>query len=202
LHGTQNPMVSPNIFKFAELTEIVIDCVGSSLLNSSWGFSYLPNNFRTFIFKLHSNTLGINSRVAHFVRGHPNTCTFCDITHEPDENSESILHLFFNCTHVEPVLSSFYGWLLNLDNRYMPTRSEFFYNFATGCLKKNKIMLLVNLIVKKYIWDCKLRFSLPSINNLKQNFISEINYIIRQSSTVRVSMQHCAIFDHIHEIRF
>jgi len=95
LRGTHECIVSANISKFAELTNTFINCEESRILNLAWSFGYLQNTTRTFIFKLHNNTLGINSRVAHFVRGHPNTCTFCDLTREPEENVETTLHLFF-----------------------------------------------------------------------------------------------------------
>jgi len=132
LKGNHNDGVSQNILKYGELTQTVIDYNGSKLLNSSWGFSYLHNNLRTFIFKLHNNILGLNSRVAHFVRGHPRTCTFCDITREPEENSERILHLFYDCRHVENLLTLFYGWILNIENRII-TRREFFVGFDMNC---------------------------------------------------------------------
>jgi hypothetical protein len=202
LRGKPELTVSPNISKYAELTEIIINNEGSGLLNSCWGFSYLKNDFRTFIFKLHSNILGINSRVAHYVRGHPNTCTFCDLTREPEEHSETILHLFFECRHTEKIIEEFYRWLRNREIGYMPTRSEFFCNFELECSKQEKTLLIVNLIVKKYIWDCKLRFTVPNTNALKNIFINEINLIIRQSPTMKKTMEQSAVFANINEIRF
>jgi len=202
LHGGPQKIVSPNIFKYAELTETIIDSAGSFLLNSSWGFSYLSNNFRTFIFKLHNNRLGINSRVAHFVRGHPDTCTFCDLTREPEDNRESILHLFFNCRHVEGLIEVFYGWFFNLPQPVSPTRTEYFCGYSFECNKKNKTLLLTNLIVKKYIWDCKLRLSLPQFEGLKFFFLGEVSLIILQSSLMKNILQQSQLFDHIHEIHF
>jgi hypothetical protein len=71
--------ISTNCLKFAELIDLVIDTTASARLNSLWYYNFLDNGMRTFLFNLHNNQLGINSRVAHFVRNHPNTCTFCDI---------------------------------------------------------------------------------------------------------------------------
>jgi len=167
LSGTHECIVSQNILKFAELTETFINSDQSRVLNSSWGFGYLHNSFRTFIFKLHSNTLGINSRVAHFVRNHPNTCTFCDISREPEENSETILHLFFECRHIESLITNFYTWFLNTDAQRFVSKSEFFVGFNHENFIVNKILHMVNLLVKKYIWDCKQRFTIPTIENLK-----------------------------------
>jgi len=202
LHGPPHNIVSTNIAKYAELTETFIDSAGSSLLNSAWSFTYLSNNFRTFIFKLHNNRLGLNTRVAHFVRGHPDTCTFCDLSREPDEHREGLLHLFYNCRHVEILLGQFYGWFFNTEPGVPPTRYEYFCGYSFECTKKNKTMLIINLIVKKYIWDCKLRFNLPSLNQLKTYFLSEMNLIIVRSSSMKKTFEQSLLFEHLPEIRF
>jgi len=202
LHGPSQIIVSNNIAKYAELTETFIDSAGSSLLNSAWCFTYLSNNFRTFIFKLHNNRLGLNTRVAHFIRGHPDTCTFCDLSREPEENREGLLHLFYNCRHVEILLGQFYGWFFNNELRVPPTRYEYFCGYSFECTKKNKTMLIINLVVKKYIWDCKLRFNLPSFNQLKTYFCSELNLIISRSLLMKKIFEQSHLFEHLPEIQF
>jgi len=174
LSGKHECIVSPNILKFAELTDTFINSSQSKILNLSWGFGYLHNSMRTFIFKLHGNTLGINSRVSHFVRGHPNTCTFCDLSLEPDENSETIVHLFFECRHVELLLKIFYTWIFNSDVDRFVTKSEFFVGFNLNNDFVNKTLHIINLLVKKFIWDCKLRFTIPTSETLKRTIINEL----------------------------
>jgi len=193
--------ISPNITKYAELTNTVIGSDDSGMLNSSWGFSYLQNNLRTFIFKLHNNTLGLNNRVAHFVRGHPNTCTFCDLVNEPEENIESLSHLFFECRQVENLIPLFYGWIFQQEQRFV-SRTEYFVNFRTDCDKKNKTLLLLSLLVKNYIWNCKLRFCLPAIDQLKRFVSEEISRIGTQCSMVKNIFIQSSLFDDKNEIRF
>jgi hypothetical protein len=83
-----------NIQKFANNIDIVITNDQSRVLNSLWTCNYFSNAERTFLFKFYNNTLGYNNAVAHFVRGHSPTCTFCNITNEPDQNPETPSHLF------------------------------------------------------------------------------------------------------------
>ena len=169
--------VSSNMVKYAQLTETIIDYKNSEILNSAWSFSYLKNSVRTFTFKLHNNILGLNTRVSHFVRGHPRTCTFCDLSNEPEEREESTLHLFFECMYVEPILNNFYKWLFEADNDYFLSRSEFFVGFNCENDSKKKSLLVVNILVKKYIWDCKQRFYLPTLIGLKNQILSELQLI-------------------------
>ena len=169
--------VTSNMVKYAQLTETIIDYKNSEILNSAWSFSYLKNSDRTFTFKLHNNILGLNTRVSHFVRGHPRTCTFCDLSNEPEEREESTLHLFFECMYVEPILNNFYKWLFEADNDYFLSRSEFFVGFNCENDSKKKSLLVVNILVKKYIWDCKQRFYLPTLIGLKNQILSELQLI-------------------------
>ena len=94
-----------NILKFAECTNTIINLDNSLYLNDLWNRGYFSNCTRSFIFKLHNNTLGYNTRVSHFVRGHPDTCTFCDLRLVPEENRETPYHLLYDCDTVELVLN-------------------------------------------------------------------------------------------------
>ncbi len=197
LENNQNSIVSPNMLIFGELTETIINVDSSIVLNSSWGITYLHNSARTFIFKLHNASLGLNSRVAHFVRNHPNTCIFCDIGQIQEENVGSTKHLFFECNYVENLLSEFYKWAFNEENLRYPTRTEFFIGFDTGDTKKDKVLHIVNLLVKKFIWDCKLRSSIPNIIDLSIYWIrthlsnKPKPYLQRNCFTIRPGKHYC-----------
>jgi len=192
--------VSSNILKFADLTETVIDADSSALLNTSWTFGYLENSTRTFIFKLHNNLLGLNSRVAHFVRGHPSSCTFCDISANPEYNSESTSHLFFDCIHVERVLLPFYDWIFSGEDPLPLNRSTFFVGFKTNLLPRKITLHLINLLVKKFLWDCKLRFYVPNLNCLKNWITDELTRIGHQKPQMKTVFEMSNLFGN--EIRF
>ena len=177
LTGSENGVVSQNIFKYAELTETVINAEHSRILNLSWSFGYLTNSVKTFTFKLHNNLLGLNSRVAHFVRGQSSNCTFCDIMQTPEDNRETTLHLFYDCPCVEELLAQFFSWIFSTVEPRHVSRLEFFVGFDTGNEKKDKTLNVINLLVKKFIWDCKLRYCIPSLESLKTNVCSELKRI-------------------------
>jgi len=201
LTGTHTCVVSPNILKFAELTECIIDAENSSRLNSSWGYSFLHNSTKTFLFKLHNNILGLNSRVAHFVRDHSSTCTFCDITFEPEENVETTKHLFFECRHVDNLLTAFYTWIFNAETPRFVSRREFFVGFNLECDFKNKTLNIISHLVKKFIWECKTRFSIPTIECAKKSVISDLELITKLSPKTKRIFNATDLFNNI-DIRF
>ena len=88
--------ISPNIKKFSENTEFICNRSASFYLNSLWNLSFLDNSIRTFIFKLHNNTLGFNHAVAHFVNGHSPNCTFCDLSGDKNYSPETPFTFFMN----------------------------------------------------------------------------------------------------------
>jgi hypothetical protein len=44
------------------------------------------------------------------------------------------------------------------------------------------VMQIISTLIKKYIWDCKTRFSLPVLNEGKDYIRGELDRIISQSS--------------------
>ena len=42
-----------------------------------WGSFFLSNKHREFSFKFYNNTLGLNTRLSHFVVNNTRSCTFC-----------------------------------------------------------------------------------------------------------------------------
>jgi len=200
--GKTSHSVSQNMLKYAELTETIINVNNSCLINSSWSYSYLHNSTRTFIFKLHNGLLGLNSRVAHFVRNHPNTCTFCDLGRIPEENQETTKHLFFDCFFVENVIPELYTWIFNSPDRRFLTRTEFFIGFDSENIWKNRTLHVVNLLTKQYIWDCKLRFTLPRYENLKNSVVSDLKRMTKQNRDLKDSLLKSGLENLINSIRF
>ncbi len=139
-----------------------------------WNTSYLSNSLRTFLFKLHNNTLGFNNAVAHFVRGHSPNCTFCDIVNNPDPEDETPLHLFFSCTVVEQFLVDAFQWLVS-DNSFTFSRQEYFTGFRRPELNtsKNSVLTVASNLIIKFIWDSKQRFCIPNLQHLKYSLVSD-----------------------------
>ena len=54
----------------------------------------------------------------------------------------------------------------------MVGRQSFFGVSDRGCVYKDLVFDILTALVKKYIWECKLRFTVPR-SNLAKLFISE-----------------------------
>jgi exonuclease III len=181
--GTEEKNIPHNIVKFASNTETVIGYDDSKKLNSVWASSVLSNSARTFLFKLHNNTAGYNSAVAHFVHGHSPNCTFCDVVENQEVESETPLHLFYSCLVSERFVEEIFSWILGAPANV--TRQEFFVSFNRPDHRKNEVLFLLSALVKKYMWDCKQRFSLPNIQNAKIFLREEMKIITFCSGKAR-----------------
>ena len=90
---------------------------------SWWGYSFLPMNLREFSFKFFNNSLGLNQRLARYLGGRGEECTFCLLANNFGPNlPESLLHLFYECDTTATIM----GWF---ETTYLPelalnTRSD------------------------------------------------------------------------------
>ena len=155
-------------------------------INGFWGIYYLDNSTQTFLFKLHNNTLGLNSRTALFVAGQSKNCTFCTLTRNPEDEAETPLHLFFQCRHTEPVILGTLRWLIDQDLIFNNlARSNFFGTYNTGLPARDFILQLASNLIKKFIWDCKVRFCIPTLQGCKDCLKGELDRIITHSKKIR-----------------
>ncbi len=200
--GKESSVISTNILRYADILDQVIDLESSVRLNNQWGYNFLDNSTRTFIFKLHNNLLGTNARVAHFVRDHPRSCTFCSLRQAPEENPETIVHLFFECENIVPVLGNFYGWLFNQNEQMDLSARDFFQGFNFACPNKTFVLDLCSIIVKKFLWDCKLRFYIPSFESMKTYFTTEICNLYKNIKRVREAIIKSRFFVDHNGLRF
>ena len=70
LNTVNEGYVLHNIVKYGKTTDSVIQINQSINLNILWKEHYFDNSTKSFIFKLHNNSLGYNLMVSKFVRGH------------------------------------------------------------------------------------------------------------------------------------
>jgi hypothetical protein len=136
--GEQSDDVSSNLKKFAENTETIIILENSKILNGLWGFKSFDNSMKTFLFKLHNNTLGYNCTVSKYVRNVNKDCTFCVAADSEEETTETPLHLFFDCPYVEPVLKIYIiGCIVPLDRIICPDRIFLWYLIRKTIITRN-----------------------------------------------------------------
>jgi exonuclease III len=171
-----------NMVKFADNTETVIGINLSKYLNSLWSRGYLSNTLRVFLFKLHNNTLPVNTILSHFVRNVGRNCTFCDVRANPEIEDETVFHIFYSCTVSENIRTRFYDWLTNgtINN---VSRREFFGTFKENNNNLNEFLNITTRLFQKYLWDSKIKKCLPALEGLK-NFITDEILVMTKVSII------------------
>jgi hypothetical protein len=175
-----------NIRIFADNMDIIITGEQSRVMNGLWTDNIYTNEEKTFLFKLHNNTLGYNNMVAHFVRGHSPFCTFCTITNDNEQHMETPSHLFFDCPSVVNIIDGIF-YRVTGDNNFVLGRRDFFTTFDYRELScaKNKILTIVGKYLMKYIWDCKTRQFLPDLEHCWDTVRDKIEFLTKSNSSVR-----------------
>jgi hypothetical protein len=88
---------------------------------------------------------------------------------------------------VEQIFTWILGELANI------TRQEFFVSFNRPDHRKNETLFIFCALIKKYIWDCKQRFSLPNLQNAKVYLREEIKIINFCSSKAKRTILNSGI---------
>jgi hypothetical protein len=152
-----------------------------------WNCSGLPNRVRTFLFRFFNNTLGINTRLSHFVPGQNRGCTFCQLNNAGAIPDETFLHLFLNC----PVVKSWHDRFLSLylPVNYLRNDGERVNLFFIGRVHEpnidNYFVMLCIFIFQYVIWDARLKKKTPSFYSLNLNFKELALALLRTNSLVR-----------------
>jgi hypothetical protein len=166
ISGPLAEIIPRNIETYAANTETFIGLEKARKINALWGYGYLSNELKIFLFKMHNNILGLNHRVAHFADVAP-TCTFCTLAQLNDAENEDTLHLFYSCRYTERLLGGFFEWAYNIEERYIISRSDLFTVYECQHESESRIKTLIAKIFLKYIWECKLRFTFPVLEDAK-----------------------------------
>ena len=130
---------------------------------SLWNCSFLPNRFREFLYKFFFNKLGLNVRTVHF-GGLSRMCSFCAIT-LLSTHDETFEHLFFAC----PTVSSIHREIENtlLGGNYLGNQqNRSFWMGLQPATPDNKFLRLFYLGIQYFIWEAKLKKTVPSANFL------------------------------------
>jgi hypothetical protein len=175
-----------NIRKYADNMDIIITGEQSRVMNGLWTDNIYTNEEKTFLFKLHNNTLGYNNMVAHFVRGHSPFCTFCTISNVNEQHIETPSHLFFDCPSLVNIIDNIFH-LVTGDNNFVVGRRDFLsiFNYRELSSARNKILTIVGKYLMKYIWDCKTRHFMPELENCWDIIRDKIEFLIESNSSFR-----------------
>jgi hypothetical protein len=162
---------SKQVKKFFELIEVPVPNKEKiSFYMSLWSCHFLPNKIREFGYKFFNNTLGINTRVAHFNANIGTGCTFCSIRGRGEEGGatpdESFLHLFHDCNHVKKIRMALTNRFFNEISNLSDEDKKLFW-FCGSFMENNNITTgITALVINFYIWECKLRKTPLSVASL------------------------------------
>jgi hypothetical protein len=178
------------IKKFLELTGT--EFPGESFfekLITLWNCHGIQNRIRTFLFRFFNSTLGINTRLSHFVQGHSRGCVFCVVKGTIPPPDESFKHIFLDC----PVV---HNWHDNFISTYLPPNyirgkqdriDLFFLGRVHEPLSDNFFVTICCFIFQYTIWDARLRKKIPSFTSLNLLFKEIISSLLRTNSLARKS---------------
>jgi hypothetical protein len=93
---------------------------------------------------------------------------------------------------VEGLREEFYVWLLN-DNNFTVSRNNFFIAFKLPNNFLNKALFVVTLLFKKFIWNCKQRKILPTLNHLKISINMEVVLLTKSSKKMKLTFENSGL---------
>ena len=158
---------------------------------SFWSFYYLPMKIREFSFKFFNNSLGLNNRLAHFVPGRENGCTFCSNVNMNPVPVENFMHLFYECNTVKRLRTTFENEFLpelQFNNLQEKIKFWIFGVSPTSGDNSNYFMLTLTQVFLYSIWQFKLQKRTPVRMLFEMEFFSNMSRIVKSSFLVRNSM--------------
>jgi hypothetical protein len=157
---------------------------------SWWDKNFLPNRYKEFLFKYTSNTLGLNSRVAHYNVNVNAGCTFCSINKMFPAPQESFRHLFMDCITTSMIHNragrDFFPELV-INSNLQKEKLWFFGIYETDNLTGNLFLQMLVGCIQIFIWECKLKKVLPSWDGVREFLYIKIRGWLQISSTLNDS---------------
>lgn len=151
--------------------------------NIDWSIHYvnaqkipIDTKTREFQFKFLHDLLATNFWLKKWNLAATDECTFCKNT------SETIIHLFWQCTFLEHFWADF--------NRIYADQLNTVVDLHTiVCGSQNPLLCTLIFIAKRYVYECKYADKKPDIRiyNHKVNFIKNTEFVIakRNGTTLR-----------------
>ena len=168
-----------------------------------WGSFFLSNKHREFSFKFYNNTLGLNTRLSHFVANNTHSCTFCVANNLANLQDESFLHLFFDCNYTNSILCKM--WDHFVPEITFCNRSElklfWFCCIAPRENFKNCNFVLTFCSTTMFsIWDHKLHKKKVTWASFKDDFLHSLGSIYNnnldfRNSVARLNLSICRNWD-------
>jgi hypothetical protein len=137
-----------------------------------------------FLFKFFGNTLGLNTRTAHFANNQSRNCTFCTLSGR-DGIDETFEHLFFTCPTTVDWQNKFASkWAPELITE-QDKREFWFFGKLPGNEFFNEFIAYTALLFQQKIWQQKLTKKISSFHTLASDFCTDLREIFSESGSVR-----------------
>ena len=143
-------------------------------LDENWGIHFNKLYYTTddskllnFHFKLFHRIIYTNSRLFKCGLSETELCTFCS------EQRETLLHLFYECSHVRTFLLQLRDSINSNCNIVLDLEPDkWILNQFTGTPTEIDCLSLCAIIAKHYIYCCKIKGNLPNITVFKKKLNS------------------------------
>jgi hypothetical protein len=169
------------IVSFGNINGITIADIGDTLLKRQiglWACSFLKNELREFIFKFYNNSLGINTRVSHFVDNVSRNCTFCSLKNV-NHNDETFVHLFINCEQLISLRSTLYDQLFRDLNLDQAGKKMLWLGFPPLTITDTALASISILLIQFLLWKNKLKKKIPVLNRVKSELFLELRALYK-----------------------
>ena len=114
-------------------------------------------------YRINCRILGTNSYLCKIKIKNSDLCTFCNI------ESETIVHLFWDCIYVNPILGEFVTWVKTISKQNFELTAV---DVILGKLNASAILNLLLILLKLYIYQQRLNNKTPDFTG----FLSFLKY--------------------------
>jgi hypothetical protein len=169
------------IVSFGNINGITIADIGEAQIKRQiglWACSFLKNELREFIFKFYNNSLGINTRISHFVDNVSRNCTFCTIKNV-NNNDETFFHLFVNCAQLIPLRSTLYEQFFRELNLDQIGKKMLWLGFSPLKITDTALASITILLIQFLLWKNKLKKKIPVLNRVKTELFLELRALFK-----------------------
>ena len=131
---------------------------------------FFNNRIKWLQYQIIRGTLKTNRIVSKFADSVTSTCTFCE------QHTETIIHLFWECTHVIAFLRNVSLKFQQNDNKFFHHHSlkSFIFNNSNNFLSP---ITLAALYMKLYIWNSRCKKNVLNADNFNNFFMNEIRLL-------------------------
>ena len=126
-----------------------------------------------FQYKILNRILSTNNYLMKCNLKETSLCTFCN------ETRETLIHIFWDCSIVKSLWLEFADFVFSECNLTFPVSAK---NIILGSENSNTLVNLLIILIKYFIYSCRLDGSLPNMNGIKK-FIKNSYKIEKMSAT-------------------